>query len=69
MSIKIVAPKDSMVVITAKKRKVKPTRSFRGREIRKSCSTNGEVNKERNTTSEVKELAKERTSETEKTRK
>uniref|UniRef100_A0A6N2M0C3 Uncharacterized protein n=1 Tax=Salix viminalis TaxID=40686 RepID=A0A6N2M0C3_SALVM len=64
MSIKIVAPKDSMVVITAKKRKVKPTRSFRGREKWNSFSSNGEVSKDRNTTSEVKELAKEKTSET-----
>jgi hypothetical protein len=69
MSIKIVAPKDIMVVITAKKRKVKPKISFRGREMWKSCSSKGEVNKERKTTSEVKELAKERTSETVKARK
>ena len=69
MSIKIVAPKDSMVVNTEKKRKEKPTTSFRGREMWKSCSSNGEVSKERNTTSEVKELAKETTSETVKIRK
>ena len=53
-----------MVVITAKKRKVKPTRSFRGREMWNSFSSNVEVNKDRNTTSEVKELAKEKISET-----
>ena len=69
MSIKIVAPKDSMVVNTEKKRKEKPTTSFRGREMWNSCSSNGEVSKERNTTSEVKELAKETTSETVKIRK
>ena len=63
------APKDSMVVITEKKRKVKPKRSFRGREKRNSFRSKGEVNKDRNTTSEVKELAKERTSEIVKTRK
>ena len=69
MSIKIVAPKDIMLVTTEKKRKKRPKISFRGREVRNSGSSNGEVNKERNNTSEVKELAKETTSVTVKTRK
>ena len=69
MSIKIVAPNDIIVVNTEKKRKKRPTISFRGSEVWNSCSSNGEVNKERNITSEVKELAKETTSVTVKIRK
>jgi hypothetical protein len=58
----IVAAKASMVTATEKKRKVKPIMSFRGSAWRKSWRSKGEVRIERNMTTEVNELARERTS-------
>ena len=57
-----------MVTATEKKRKVKARMNFRGREWLKSLSSNGEVRMERNITTEVNELARERTSITVKTK-
>ena len=59
---KIVAAKLSMVVVTEKKSNVNPNVSFRGSDIRKFSYSNGEERIERNMTTEVKELARERTS-------
>lgn len=61
--------KASMVTATEKKRKVKPRMSFRGRECRKSWSSNGDVRIERNMTSDVSELARDRASVMMKTKK
>ena len=51
-----------MVVDTEKKRKMKPSESFRGRVRRKSSISREDVRTERKITTEVKELARPATS-------
>jgi hypothetical protein len=66
---KIVAAKESMVVVTEKKSNVKPILSFRGRDLWKFSYSKGDERIERNITTEVKEHARETTSMTVKNKK
>ena len=66
---KIVAAKESMVVVTEKKSNVKPIPSFRGRDLWKFSYSKGDERIERNVTTEVKEHARETTSMTVKNKK
>ena len=51
---KIVAAKESMVVVTEKNSNVKPITNFRGRAVRKFSYSDGDERIERNMTTEVK---------------
>ncbi|KAI4353996.1 hypothetical protein L6164_002905 [Bauhinia variegata] len=59
---RMVALNASIVVINEMNRKPNPTDNFLGRELRKSCISNGDVRMERNITTEASELARATTS-------
>ena len=59
---KTLVAKLSMAVVTERKSNAYPNLSVRGSDIRKFSYSNGEERIERNITTEVKELARERTS-------